>query len=190
MPRIGPALFDLASEHNGIFTTSEASTVGISSQALVMAERRGVIRRLQRGIYRLQNYPSDDTRAQLWEALLWPTTQRRTDIGQCALSHLTALHVHEPDLAYQPSRISICVSRAFRLRRSSVPDWLEVHHDDLTDIDVTRIEGLSTTTLIRTLHDCIALGIDRRLVEQAIASGSRKRIIRSGDVRKLLIEMS
>jgi predicted transcriptional regulator of viral defense system len=190
MSRIGPTLFDLACEHDGIFTAAEASGAGISSQALVMAERRGTVRRLARGIYRLQNYPSDETRAQLWEALLWPTTQHRSDVGRCALSHLTALHLHEPDLAYQPSRVSICVPPTLRLRRSSAPSWLDVHRDELTDDDVTSVEGLPATTLLRSLRDCIAIGTDRRLIEQAIASGSRNRSIRNADARKLRTEIS
>jgi predicted transcriptional regulator of viral defense system len=190
MSRIGPTLFDLAGEHDGIFTAAEASNAGISSQALVMAERRGTIGRLARGIYRLQSYPSDETRVQLWEALLWPTTQRRSDVGRCVLSHLTALHLHEPNLSYQPSRVSICVPPSLRLRRSSMPSWLDVHRDELSDDDVTSVEGLPTTTLMRSLRDCIAIGTDRRLIEQAIASGSRNRLIRGIDVRKLRAEIS
>jgi predicted transcriptional regulator of viral defense system len=185
MARIGPKLFDLAGEHDGVFTASEASGAGVSAQALVMAERRGTLRRLDRGLYRLQSYPSDEARAQLWEAVLWPTTQRRIDIGRCVLSHLTALHLYEPKLVYLPSRVSITVPPTLRLRRASVPSWLEVHNELLMSEEVTNVDGLPTTTLLRTLRDCIAAGTDRRLIEQATSTGLRAGLLRSADVRNL-----
>lgn len=185
MARIGPTLFDLASEHDGVFTASEASGAGVSAQALVMAERRGTVRRLDRGLYRLQSFPSDEARAQLWEAVLWPTTQRRIDIGLCVLSYLTALHLYDPKLVYLPSRVSITVPSTLRLRRTSVPPWLEVHNENLLSEDVTNVDGLPTTTLLRTLRDCIAAGTDQRLIDQATSTGLRAGVLRSADARQL-----
>jgi predicted transcriptional regulator of viral defense system len=189
MPRIGPTLFDLASEHDGVFTAVEAAAAGVSAQALVMAERRGTLRRLSRGMYRLEQYPTDEHRAQLWEAVLWPKTQRRASTEPSTLSHLTALSLHDPDLMYRPSRVTISVPTTVRLRRAAIPAWLDVHHADLAEDDVTTIEGLPATTFTRSIRDCSAIGTDRRIIEQTIATALRSRAIGNAEARKLRAEI-
>ncbi len=163
MSRIAPVLFDLASEHDGVFTAAEAADAGISHEALAMAARRGTVRRLSRGIYRLVAYPSDEERVQHWEAVLWPTTRRGAVPEWGVLSHLTALRMNYAQLEYTPPKVSITVPTSMRIRRAT-PSWLEIHHADLSDGDVTSLMGPPATTLERTLHDCIDAGVDRRLI--------------------------
>jgi len=167
MPRDATALYSIALEHDGVFTASEAREAGVSPHSLLQAERRGNVRRLSRGIYRLVNYPASEERAQLWEAVLWPTLHRGiAELG--VLSHLTALNLHYALLEYTPPRVSITIPRRMRVRRSR-PNWLDVHVGQLSDSEVTsNIGGLPVTTLERTISDCIEAHVDRRLIERVI----------------------
>jgi predicted transcriptional regulator of viral defense system len=167
MSRLGSAIFELASEHDGVFTAAEAIDAGISHEALAMSARRGTVRRLSRGIYRLVAYPSNEEQVQLWEAVLWPTTRRGPIAEWGVLSHLTALRLNYTLLEYTPPKVSITISPALRIRRTP-PAWLDIHRADLPDEDVTSNIGPPVTTLERTLRDCIDAGVERRLLLRVI----------------------
>ncbi len=53
-------LYDEAAENYGLVTTSMAARHGISVMSLVMLERRGRLRRVGRGVYRLEQYPATE----------------------------------------------------------------------------------------------------------------------------------
>jgi hypothetical protein len=167
MPRIATTIFDLASEHDGVFTAAEAADAGISHEALAMSARRGTIRRLSRGIYRLVAYPSNEEQVQLWEAVLWPTTRRGPVAEWGVLSHLTALRLNYALLEYTPPKVSITIPSALRIRRTP-PAWLKIHRADLPDNDVTSNIGPPVTTLERTLRDCIDAGVEHRLLRRVL----------------------
>ncbi len=166
--RAVPHLYELADEHAGVFTATEAADAGISHAALVMAARRGTVEPLSRGIYRLIHYPADQEVVQLWEAVLWPTVGRKPWSTVGVLSHLTALRLHFSRLEYTPPKVSITIPLDLRIRRIA-PTWLDVHTARLRDKDVTNLTaGLPVTSLERTLFDCIAAKVDRRLIERVI----------------------
>lgn len=167
MARIGQTLCDLAREHDGVFTAAEAAEAGVSHEALAMAARRGTIKRLSRGIYRLLAYPADEELVQQWEAVLWPTTQRGTLAQAGVLSHLTALRANYTRLDYTPPKVSITLPPTVRIRRAP-PPWLDIHYAELSDDEVTSINGPAVTTLERTLRDCIDAGVERRLILRTI----------------------
>jgi predicted transcriptional regulator of viral defense system len=168
VPRVVNALYQIALEHEGVFTAGEAREAGVSPHSLLQAARRGDVRRLSRGIYRLVNYPASEERVQLWEAVLWPTLRRGSSAESGFLSHLTALHLNYALLEYTPPKVSITIPSSMRVRRTQ-PAWLEVHIGDVPDRDITNnIDGLPVTTLERTLFDCIAARVDRRLIERVI----------------------
>ncbi|HEY0381616.1 MAG TPA: type IV toxin-antitoxin system AbiEi family antitoxin domain-containing protein [Candidatus Elarobacter sp.] len=161
-------LYEIATEHDGVFTAGEARESGVSPHALIQAERRGNVRRLSRGIYRLKNYPVDDERAQLWEAVLWPTLRRGPDADYGVLSHLTALHLNYPLLEYAPPKVHVTIPPNLRVRRAP-PSWLDIHFGHIAGKDVTNaVGGLPMTKLERTLFDCIAARVDRRLINRVI----------------------
>lgn len=188
MARVREALYEIALEHDGLFTAAEALEAGVSPHALLQAHRRGDVRRLSRGIYRLKNYPVDDERAQLWEAVLWPTLRRGSAAEFGILSHLTALHLNYALLEYTPPEVHITIPPGLRVRRTR-PSWLEVHVDQIPERDVTNvIDGLPVTTLERTLFDCIAARTDRRLIARVIDAAVAREIpeaLDAGTVAKL-----
>ncbi len=167
MPRLAPALYALAIEHDGLFTAAEAAAGGVSYEALTMAARRGAIQRLSRGIYRLTAFPADEERVQLWEAALWPATHRGPDPAWGVISHLSALRIHYALLDYIPAKVSITIAPDHRIRRKP-PAWLDVHRAELPADDVTNVGGPPLTTLPRTLHDCIDAGVERRLIAHVL----------------------
>lgn len=164
---IADRAFDLASEQGGIFTSSQAAAQGISASALVMAERRGHLRRVSRGIYRLVRFPIDEEIAQLWEAVLWPTVSRGDSSAPGVISHLSALALHYPKLSYSPPKVSVTIEPGLRIRRE-IPPWLSVHFAHLAVHDLDRIRDLPVTGFRRTVADCIAAKIDRRFIIEAV----------------------
>jgi predicted transcriptional regulator of viral defense system len=176
MGRVSTALYEIAIEHDGVFTAAEARDAGVSPHALLQARRRGDVSRLSRGIYRFKNYPVDDERAQLWEAVLWPTLRRGLEADYGVLSHLTALHLNYSLLEYTPPKVHITIPPSLRVRRTP-PSWLDVHVGHIPERDVTNaIDGLPVTTLERTLFDCIAARVDRRLIDRVIDAAVAREI--------------
>lgn len=172
MSTLREKLFALASEHEGLFTSAEACAAGIAHSSIVIAARRGILARVSRGIYRFVQYPLDEELAQQWEAVLWSSVDRSglADLG--VLSHLTALRLHVPALEYTPPKISITVDPSIRIRRLP-PVWLEVHKAKLAHGETTELVGLPVTSLERTVKDCIANRIDRRLIEHVLSDATR-----------------
>ncbi len=73
-----------------------------------------------------------------------------------------------PLLEYTPPKVSITIPPNLRVRRTP-PRWLDVHIGHISEQDVTTvIDGLPVTTLERTLFDCIAARVDRRLIGRVI----------------------
>jgi len=159
-------LYNAALKHEGLFTSAEACQAGVSPHALLQAERRGRVVRVSRGIYRLVNFPVLEERAQLWEAVLWPTTRRGASAELGVLSHLTALFLNYAELDYIPTRVTITISPKLRIRKGR-PSWLDVYKAELLKHEVSYSgSGLPVTTLDRTLRDCLEASVDNRLIKQ------------------------
>ncbi|MFN9952299.1 MAG: type IV toxin-antitoxin system AbiEi family antitoxin domain-containing protein [bacterium] len=143
----------------GSVTTGQAGTVGVSSMALVMMARRGTLERVSRGVYRLVDFPVQPL-AQYMQATLWPYGHRGI------LSHETALSLHELS-DVDPAKVHITVPAAFRVQRA-IPGYLVVHHAGLSPEDVTRLEGMPITSVVRTIRDCIREHLGPALLTPAI----------------------
>jgi len=189
MPRIAPTIFDLASEHDGVFTAAEAADAGLSHEALAMAARRGTLQRLSRGIYRLVAYPSNEEQVQLWEAVLWSTTRRGPAPEWGVLSHLTALRLNYALLEYTPPKVSITIPTALRIRRTP-PAWLDIHRADLPAGEVMSNIGPPVTTLERTLRDCIDAGVERRLILRVLDDSHAPDVLPKEAIAKLRARLS
>ena len=81
------ALYALAASQDGHFTTSQAADAGYSRPLLDHHVKAGRFLRIQRGIYRLRDFPSAD-REDLVVAWLWSDQQG-------VVSHETALLLHD-----------------------------------------------------------------------------------------------
>jgi predicted transcriptional regulator of viral defense system len=118
--------------------------------------------RVERGVYRLRRFP-ESPRADLVIA------QLRSGAG-AAISHESALELY--DLSdVLPSEVHVTVARTASRRRRGV----RLHTSPLGSEDVTTRDGVTVTTVERTIADVARSGLSDELVlraiEQAVARG-------------------
>jgi predicted transcriptional regulator of viral defense system len=104
-------LYEVASGQGGYFTSAQALAVGYSYRQQHYHARRGNWRKIERGIYRLRDYPPTE-REDLIRLTLWSHNQQGE--AQAVVSHATALSVHEMS-DVMPANIHLTVpKRGFR----------------------------------------------------------------------------
>jgi predicted transcriptional regulator of viral defense system len=162
------AVFEVAADQHGYFTTEQVVDAGVRRMALVMMERRGVVERVSRGVYRLCHFPPSFF-SEFVEAVLWPVG------AEGVISHHSALALFGIS-DVNPDRIHITVPREHRMRRER-PPRLVVHHADLASADRTHVEGIPVTTVERTLLDCHAVHVGNEILQQALEDARRKGLV-------------
>lgn len=168
-PRYATDLYYLAEENDGLFLASDARMhIGVPAAALVKMEKRGVLERVARGVYRLIAYPPAPL-AQYREAIL-AIRVNRPELKPI-VSHESALALHEIS-DVNPSKVHITVPTRTRLRRD-LPAFVTVHHADLQPDEIVSVEGVPTTTVVRTIQDCASLGsgVVRDAIDDALRTG-------------------
>lgn len=170
MPRqwVVDRLYALADAQLGHFTAGQAEDVGVDRRYLTHHLHSGNLERVDRGIYRLRNYPShpfEDVMA----TILWA--------GEGAVaSHATALAIY--DLAdAMPAVIHITLERRFRGNRRGVV----VHRARLSETDVTRRDGIPVTTALRTITDVAS---DPSVATAAATEAIERGLIRANQLRE------
>lgn len=160
-------IYELAADQLGYLTAGQAREAGVSPMSLVMMEKRDTLERVSQGVYRLVRFPHGPL-AEYMEATLWPVGARGV------ISHQSALALYGIS-DVNPGKIHLTVPTAYRVRRH-VPARLVLHSADLRDEDQTLYEGISVTTLARTVRDCRAV-IGDELVSQALADAERRGLL-------------
>jgi predicted transcriptional regulator of viral defense system len=158
-------LFALAAAQDGHFTTTQAAEAGYSRPLLDHHVKAGRFLRVQRGIYRLRDFPSAD-HEDLVVAWLWSDEQG-------VVSHETALLLHGLSDAL-PARVDLTVPASWRARRLKVPATMRLHHADIPEADRAWSGPVPVTTPLRTLVDCVADHVQPDLVDQAVRDGLRR----------------
>jgi predicted transcriptional regulator of viral defense system len=143
-------------------------------------ERQGLLERDSRGLYRLTSYPVTDD-AELWQAVLWPGL--RSDKLQAVLSDDTALSLYEVS-TISPVGVDVTLPKAVRVRRSK-PRGFRLRYRDYKPSDLTRIRGLPTTTLARSLLDLIVDERALQFVDEALETAPRRSLLTSREVTTL-----
>lgn len=160
------ALVVIAAPQSGYFTAGQALKAGYTYPAQRYHAQRGNWMRIDRGIYRLPEWPvgirEDLVRWSLWSR------------GRGVVSHETALSVH--DLSdVDPSHCHLTVPPNFRQSDPAVV----LHRADLPTADVLEHEGYRVTTPLRSLLDMAAdnLDLDQLAggIEDAFAHGMTTR---------------
>jgi predicted transcriptional regulator of viral defense system len=155
-------LADLAADQYGFVSQHDASELGIQSMTLIRMSERGTLERRGHGLYRLRYFPVSPLDSYM-EATLWPRGARGV------LSHETALQLYELS-DVNPSKIHLTVPRAHRIRRE-IPALYRVHHETLTDEDVTVHEGMPIVTPAHAIRQSHAAHLGPALIGQAIDHG-------------------
>jgi len=149
------ALYRVAEQQAGYFTTAQALASGFSRPLLTHHIRRGRYQRIQHGLHRLVQFPhtqhEDLVIAQL-------------SVGpQSVISHDSALAVYQlSDIT--PAEIHIIAPRSTSRRRRGI----RLHSQALAADEITVYEGLRLTTVERTIADMAACGLADEQIELAI----------------------
>ena len=122
--------------------------MGYSYQAQKFHADRGNWQRVDRGLFRLPEWPVGE-HDDLVRSALWSN-------HRAAASHETALAVHDLGDA-NPTIVHLTVPSSFRSRP---PGGVRLHRADLPTGDVESREGFSVTTPVRTLLDVAAGTLD------------------------------
>lgn len=130
----------LAARQSGYFSAAQARDLGYSYQAQKYHADRGNWVRIERGIYRLPEWPVEE-HEDLVRWFLW-SRQR------AVVSHDTALSVHGLG-DVNPGPIHLTVPADFRQQAEGVI----LHRTELAPDDVVQHTGFVVTTPLRTLLD-------------------------------------
>lgn len=175
-------LITIAEENDGLLTSKQARNAGILDSVLVRLARRGRLERAARGVYRIAHFPKSKF-SQYREALMWAEANHGSQMPDVALSHETALALYGISDA-NPSLINITVPRTARLRRER-PKWIIVHRAGLHPLDVTSYEGLTVTTVARTITDLLNTTGRIDLARQAVTDARRTGYISDSEAVRL-----
>lgn len=170
-------LFEIAESQGGYFTAKQALRAGYYYRLQVHHKNRGNWLHIERGIYRLRNFPNspheDLIRWSLW-------SHNRKEEPQAVFSHQTALAVHEiGDL--MPAKIHFTLPKSFR---KPIPGGCVVHRDQLPPEDIERNSGFLVTTPVRTLVDVAEEGaIDPEHLMRSVEDALRRGLVSIQDLR-------
>ena len=154
-------LSQLAAERGGYFSAREALQTGYSYPAQAYHVERGDWLRLERGIYRLADWPIPPG-ADLIHWTLWSR-------DQAVVSHESALAVHQlGDVV--PVQVHLTVPPTFRART----ELAVLHRGSLPASDIEARPGYRVTTPERSIADVAAfmeIGRLTAVVEDAVRRG-------------------
>ncbi len=149
-------LFTVAANQGGYFTAAQAKDVGYSYQAQAHHVASGNWHRIDRGLFRLAEWVP----ALHDDLIRWTLWSR----GRAVVSHETALAVHGIGELESP-RVHLTVPPDFTMR----DDAVALHRADLPASDVVDHGGFRVTTVLRSLVDVAAAGVDEDQLARAIA---------------------
>jgi len=175
-------LIAIAEENDGLLTSKQARHAGILDSILARLAQRGRLERAARGVYRIAHFPQSKF-SQYREAILWAEADHGPEAPDVTLSHETALALYGISDA-NPSLVHITVPKTARLRRER-PKWIAVHRGNLQPLDLTLHEGLTVTTVARTITDVLNTTGRVDLVRQAIRDAKREGLINDSAAARL-----
>ena len=166
----------LAANTGGYFTAKQATQAGYSYRLQHYHKERGHWDAIDRGVFRLSNYP-DSPHEDLVRWSLW--SRDRNDKPQAVISHETALTVHESGDT-MPNQIHLMVPPGFR----KTPPWgCVLHHGIVSPEETEERSGFIVTTPIRTLVDVAESDMSLDYLESAVRDMYTKGLIRLIDLQ-------
>jgi predicted transcriptional regulator of viral defense system len=166
-------LFQLAERQAGYFTTKQATEAGVSRSLLSHHARDGgPLTRIERGLYRLRNFPVSPR-----EDLVARWLKAGQPIGG-VVSHESAADLHGlTDLI--PRALHLTLSRRYRGWRPPPGVRFHLTGTGVPPEDQVQLEGLPVTNAERTIVDLLAAGGHTEQAELAISQSIRRGITTS-----------
>ncbi len=156
-------LYRLAGSQSGYFTAAQAIEVGYSYQAQKYHADHGNWERVDRGIFRIPEWPTGPNDG-LIRWVLWSK-------GRAVVSHDSAAAAHNLGVA-NPAKTHLTVPPDFRMSDSQVV----LYHRALPESDVTVLDGAAITRVLRTVLDTIESHMDEEyaaaVIDDALESGA------------------
>jgi len=174
----------LAAGQWGLLTAAQAAREDVTRSQLTRLTDAGVLERVERGVYATTS-STDRNRAlrAAWLALDPAETaeERLADpVGAGVVSHTSAAGLHKlGDLLDD-------VPEVIYPHRKQTRRGIRLHRGDLTEADVTLVDGLPTTTEQRTVADLLRDGHDPEHIAQIIGQGVRRGVIDLSDLAEHL----
>ena len=164
------ALHALAYRQSGYFTAAQAVSLGFSHQGQKYHVDAGNWVRVERGIFRLRDWPGaiEDV------YVLWSLWSR----GRGILSHTTALAVHDLGML-DPAEVTMIVPQGFRARHPAVRTVAGA----VPDADVEERGAFRVTTPVRTLLD-VASTAGQEAVDGAVADALDRGLVTARTLRR------
>jgi predicted transcriptional regulator of viral defense system len=179
---ISDALFEIAEEQQGYFTTRQATYAGYQLGSQAHHVKSGNWVRVERGIYRLSRFPQSDEE-QLVIYALW--SRNRAGKPEGVYSHQTALGIHELS-DVNPAKLHLTVPATFR-RRAKTPKILVLHHANLVEKDIEHRQGFAVTRPLRSIVDLVvAESVAPEIIDQALSEGRQRGLIAVREIAELL----
>jgi hypothetical protein len=166
-------LAESAGRNDGYFTRADARAAGASDSIFdaLLAEHK--IETVAADVYHLVHFPRADREDLI---ILWLQTERRG-----VVSHETALFLH--DLCdVLPAHLHVTVPPAFSLRDRQLDAEVEIHRADVGEHELRWHGPVPFTAPLRTVCDCIDVGVSPELIEQAVAEGIRRGLFTEADL--------
>jgi predicted transcriptional regulator of viral defense system len=157
----------IAANTGGYFTAKQAFDAGYNYRLQHYYRTKGYWEAVDRGIYRLPEYPSPE-RDDLIRWSLW--SLNREGVPQAVVSHETALSVYElSDI--MPAKVHLTVP--FKFRKPPLGACI-LHRADLESEDIDKKEGFMITRPLRTLIDVSEGDLSLDYLEQAVREAFRR----------------
>ena len=169
-------LYRLAAGQAGYFTAAQALDVGYSYQAQKHHVDHGNWSRIDRGIFRIPEWPAGVNDG-LVRWVLWSR-------HRAVVSHDSAAAAYGFGVA-NPARVHLSVPPGFRMDDPAVV----LHYRVLREPDVTVLDGAAITTVLRTVLDVIEPHFDEEFVEGVISDAIASGAITAGQLERRLDEL-
>lgn len=172
------ALYEIASIQGGYFTAAQALNAGYSYRAQNYRVNSGAWEKVDRGIFRLHNYPYAD-RPDLIRLTLWSHNQKGE--VQAVASHETALAIHDIS-DVMPQKIHLTVPRGFR---KPPPSYVILHVGNLEAKGIEQREGYLVTTPLQTIIDVANAPISQEHLNRAVKDAIERGMVRHTVLKRL-----
>ena len=148
-------LYEIAENQAGYFTAGQARQAGFSWERLSTNVKIGKFLRIAQGVYRLVHFPGSP-----FEDLFvaWLRTAPNS-----VISHQSALAVYNLSDVL-PGEVHVIIPRSASRRHVGI----QLHTNRLRPDEINTREGLSVTTVARTIADVSASHLPEEQVRQAI----------------------